>query len=89
MSVEEIRDALNKNNLVIGSRETIKYLKNNVIKVIMISKNCPEDVRNDLEKFTTLYKIRLENFDGTSKQFGIFLGKPFPVATASVKSENK
>ena len=89
MSVEHIREALSKNSLIIGSKETIKYLKNKKVNVVMISKNCPENVKMGLENLAKLYNVKLESFEGTSKQFGTFLGKPFPVATVSVKSESK
>lgn len=89
MSTEEIKEALSKNNIIIGSRETIKYFKNKKIKMVMISKNCPENMKTELESLAKLQKVNVEIFDGTAKQFGIFLGKPFPVATVSIKSENK
>ncbi len=89
MSENEVKSALNKNNLIIGCRETIKYLKNNKIKLVMISKNCPENIKKELENLTESHKIEFKNFDGTSKQFGTFLGKPFSVSTVSIKSEHK
>ena len=89
MTSEDVRGALLKKKLIIGSRETIKYLKNNQVNTIMISKNCPENIKKELEKLANTHKAKFETFEGTSKQFGVFLGKPFPIATVSIKSESK
>jgi len=89
MPDNEVKSALSKNNLIIGGRETIKYLKNNKIKLVMISKTCPENIKKELERITNMQQIKIESFDGTSKQFGTFLGKPFSVSAVSVKSEHK
>ena len=89
MPIEQIREALSKKNLIIGSRETIKYLKNKKVKLVMISKNCPENMKTNLENLSKSQNIKIESYEGTSKQLGVFLGRPFPVAAVSIKSESK
>ncbi|MFQ6020484.1 MAG: 50S ribosomal protein L30e [Candidatus Aenigmatarchaeota archaeon] len=89
MTLEELKDALTKNNVIIGSKRTIKYLKTKNVKLVMIASNCPENIKNDINHYSKISKIKVEKFDGTAKQLGIFCGKPFPIATLAIKSEVK
>jgi len=87
--IEDLRNALKENKVILGSKRTIKYLKLGKVKMIVISNNCPENVKKDLEHYTKLTGTKLENFDGTAKQLGIFCGKPFSIATLAILSETK
>ncbi len=87
--IEDLRNALKENKVILGSKRTIKYLKLGNVKMIVIANNCPENVKKDLEHYTKLTGIKLENFDGTAKQLGIFCGKPFSIATLAILSETK
>jgi len=85
MSLDELKEALNKKTAILGSKRTIKLLKNQKIKLIIIANNCPEIVERDLNQYSKLSNVKIERFEGTAKQLGIFCGKPFPVATVSIK----
>jgi large subunit ribosomal protein L30e len=54
------------------------------VKMIVMASNCPDDVRKDLEQYTKLGEVKLEKFDGTAKQLGVFCGKPFSIATLAI-----
>jgi large subunit ribosomal protein L30e len=82
--MKELKDALKESKVVFGSKRTIKYLKLGDVKLIVIASNCPEDVKKDLERYTKMSGIKLENFDGTAKQLGIFCGKPFSIASLAI-----
>lgn len=82
--MKELKNALKENKVVFGIKRTIKYLKLGNVKLIVIASNCPDDVKNDLEKYTKMSEIKLEKFDGTAKQLGIFCGKPFSIASLAI-----
>lgn len=84
---EDLRTALSEKKVILGSKRTVKYLKLGKTKKIIISSNCPESVKKDIEHYTKLTGIKLENFDGTSKQLGIFCGKPFSISALAIVSE--
>jgi len=83
--LEELRTALEEKNVVIGSKQTIKHLKLKKTKLIVIANNCPENVKKDIEHYSKLTGIKVEKFDGTAKQLGVFCGKPFAIATLAIK----
>jgi len=85
MDLNKLKDELAKDNVVIGSKKTIKYLKNNKLKLILLAENCPENIRKDIKSYVKINKIEIQNYDGTAKQLGIFCGKPFSIATLGVK----
>jgi large subunit ribosomal protein L30e len=84
---EDLREALNDKKVILGSKRTIKYLKLGKAKKIIISNNCPESIKKDAEHYTKLTGIKMESFDGTSKQLGIFCGKPFSISALAIVSE--
>ena len=87
--LEDLRTVLKENKVILGSKRTIKYLKLGKVRMIVISNNCPGNVKKDLEHYAKLTGIKLENFDGTAKQLGIVCGKPFSIATLAILSETK
>jgi len=83
--LEELKNALSENNVIIGSKRAIKYLKLGNVKMIILANNCPEEIRKDIEHYAKSSKLKVEKYDGTAKQLGIFCGKPFPIATIAIK----
>lgn len=90
MAIEdEIKNALAKNALVIGTRTVVKALKTDNVKSVIIASNTPESVKKDLQHYASTADTPLHNFNGTGKQLGTFLGKPFPVATLAIAGESE
>ncbi|MBU5575105.1 MAG: ribosomal L7Ae/L30e/S12e/Gadd45 family protein [Candidatus Aenigmatarchaeota archaeon] len=86
MSLEEkIKKALETKTLVIGSRSVLKGIKNGKIEYVIYAKNCPDKIKNDLIRNAKLSNIQVEEFQGTGKQLGIFVAKPFAIAVLGIK----
>ncbi len=86
MTNQELRDAINNKNVIIGTKRTIKYLKIKAVKLIILANNCPENIRNDIDQYSKLADVKVETFDGAGKQLGIFCGKPFAINTIAIKA---
>ena len=82
---EEIQTAIKSGKAVIGYKESIKFIKLNTPKLIVITKNMAENDRKEVEHNAGISGVRLEMFDGSSKELGIICGKPFPVTTVVIK----
>ena len=80
-----LRNAVNEKNIIIGSKQTIKNLKLKKIKLVFVANNCPENLKKDLDYYSKLTGIKVEKFDGTAKQLGVFCGKPFSIAVLAIK----
>lgn len=85
MSEDDLKLAMNNNNVIIGSREVIKKLKLEEVKAVFISTNCPESLKKDIKRYSNLSKAKLEELNKTGKEIGIFCGKPFSISTVAIK----
>ncbi len=83
--INKLKEAIAANNIIIGSKQTVKHLKLKDLKLVVVANNCPEDIKKDAEKYAGQADIKIETFDGTAKQLGIICGKPFPIAVLSIK----
>ena len=81
---EDLRNALKENKVILGSDRTIKYLKLGKVRTVIVASNCPESKRKGLEHYTKLTGVKLESFEGTAKQLGVFCGKPFSIASLAI-----
>jgi len=86
MSLEETIQSANKTgNVIIGYRESKKYIKLNSAKLIVMANNIPEKMRREVEHNAKIAGVKVEVFTGDSKQLGVFCGKPYPIAVLVVK----
>lgn len=82
---EEIQSALKSGRIVIGHKESIRFIKVSTPKLIVIAKNAPEKTREEIEYNAKITKVKMEVFDGNSKELGVICGKPFPVTALAIK----
>ncbi len=82
---ETVQDALKANKVIIGHNESIKFIKINVPKLIVIANNMDEKMRGEIEQNAKVAKIPVEIFSGSSKELGVVCGKPFPVSVLVIK----
>ena len=78
---EQIKKALKENKVILGFRESLKYLKTKKAKLVVIANNIPEKMKEKIENTNQ----KIEIFDGSSKDLGTFCGKPYPVSTIVIK----
>ncbi len=81
---EEITSAIKAKKIVIGLNETMSVLKSNSPKIIVFAKNIPEKSKKELEHGSEVFKVKLEIYEGTSKELGVVCGKPFPVSALAI-----
>ncbi|MFZ3077622.1 MAG: 50S ribosomal protein L30e [Candidatus Aenigmatarchaeota archaeon] len=87
--LEDLKAAVAKGNALFGSRSVMKALKLKSPKMIFVASNCPESAKNDINSSAKISGTKIENFEGTGKQLGVFCGKPFSIASLAVLEEQK
>lgn len=80
-----IRDALKSDRAIIGYRESIRFIKAGSPKLIIIAKNLPEKTKSEIEHNAKISGVKVEVFDGTSKELGMACGKNFPIMILTIK----
>jgi len=86
MSTQDmIQEAVKSKKIILGYRNSIKFIKVKTPKLIVISNNLPESLRKEVEQNAKVGKMKLEVFNGTSRELGTFCGKPFPVSALVIE----
>lgn len=80
----ELRKAFETGKVVIGSNETVRLAKTGGAKLIIIAKNAPKELKDDINYYAKLSNIPVYEFEGTSVELGTMLGKPFVIASLAI-----
>jgi len=84
--IAQIQSAVKANNVIIGHKKSVEYIKNNSPELVVIANNIEEDKKRELEHDAKISGVRVEVFEGSSKDLGIICGKPFPISVLVIKS---
>jgi large subunit ribosomal protein L30e len=82
-----ILDAIKQKRVLFGYRQSIKEIKSGKPELIVIAKNIPENLRKEIEHNAKIFNLKMEVFEGSSKDLGALCGKPFPISTLVIKSK--
>ncbi len=75
-----LRKAMKTGKVFLGSKRTIKALKNGEAKLVIVAANCPEEVRLKIQSFD----VPVVEFKGNNMELGAVCGKPFSVAALAI-----
>ncbi|MBT4824319.1 50S ribosomal protein L30 [Candidatus Woesearchaeota archaeon] len=78
--IEEIKKGIGTDKAVLGTIETIKYLKKGNVSKVFLSANVPEDVKTDLEYYSKLIKADVVELIYPNDELGVLCKKPFPIS---------
>ncbi len=78
-----VKRVLKTGGYYLGSKRTIKALKNGEAKAVVVAKNCPEEVLEEIRKFD----VPVLTYEGTNMELGALCGKPFSVAAMAITEE--
>lgn len=80
-----IRVAVDTGTVKLGSDKSIQALKLGKGKLVIIAKNCPEEIKGDVMYYSKLSDVPVYTYEGSSVDLGSVCGKPFTVATLIIK----
>jgi len=83
--IDKIQDALKSKNIVIGIRESIRYIKMGDAKLIVMSNNIPVRMKKEIEHNAKVSGAKIETFNGNSMELGVVCGKYFPITALVIK----
>ena len=75
-----LRNVMTTGKVLIGYRETKKGLHEKIVKMVVVSSNCPKEVLEEFQKFN----VPLITFEGTNVNLGAVCGKPFSISTLAI-----
>ena len=84
-SITEIKTALKKNKLILGTERTIKELKLGKLARVFATNNCPENVKKDLEYYGLLAETPVEYLSIPNDELGVICKKQFAISVLGQK----
>lgn len=81
--MEELKKALKEKNLVFGTKATIRNLRQGKTKHILLSANCPQEVKEELKRYAKLNSAELTELDLPDKEIGMACKKRFSISVLS------
>jgi len=84
-SVDEIKGALKKKKLVLGTESTIKNLRLGRLSKVFATSNCPESVKKDLEYYGKLANVQIEYLSIPNDELGTICKKQFAISVLGQK----
>mmetsp|Transcript_39704 Transcript_39704/g.52343 ORF Transcript_39704/g.52343 Transcript_39704/m.52343 type:complete len:112 (-) Transcript_39704:146-481(-) len=68
----------------LGYKQTIKCIRSNKAKLVIISSNCPPLRKSEIEYYAMLAKVGVYHYTGSNTDLGTACGKYFRVSVLSV-----
>lgn len=69
----------------LGANSALKSAKMRKAKLIIVSSNCPQKIREDIEYYCKLSKVPVSIYKGNSLDLGAVCGKPFEVSFLTIR----
>lgn len=67
-----------------GGRRGFKNTTGGKVKAIVVSKNAPKEMKENIIKYCKIGNLPVIDFEGSSIELGSACGKPFPVSVISI-----
>ncbi len=88
LSIEkELKNLIRTGKYVIGTKQTLKLLMHGKLKLVVMAKNTPPEIKARVKYYSNLSKTPIIEYEGTSLELGSALGKPFPASMIGVLDE--
>jgi ribosomal protein L30E len=76
----ELKSKLVDEKVIVGTERVIKMLRVGKLEKVFLAKNCPEEAKEDITKFASLGKVKLELLSLDNEELGVFCKKNFFVS---------
>ncbi len=85
----EINDAMKTGKIVIGAKSVSRALLNSNPRLILVSSNCPDRIKEEIIYYSRLSKVPYKMLPNDSLELGSMCGRPFPILTLGVINEGE
>jgi len=85
----ELKTSIRTGKVILGTKRTLKILRNGRAKLIIVAKNTPEIIKQKIMYYAKLANFPIYEFPGTSLELGSLCGKPFSVAALAIIDEGE
>ncbi|MHA1786433.1 MAG: 50S ribosomal protein L30e [Candidatus Helarchaeota archaeon] len=79
-----IKIALRTGDVILGYKNSIKALRNNKTKMILMAENCPKHLKNEIDRLCELGEVKNRRINKSSWDLGFICGRPHMVAIMAI-----
>ncbi|MBI4154431.1 ribosomal L7Ae/L30e/S12e/Gadd45 family protein [Candidatus Woesearchaeota archaeon] len=79
----DLKTALKDKNMVFGSNETLKNLKQGKTQVVFLASNCPKDVREKVAHYSSFVKVEIVELGIKDDEVGLLCKKRHNISVLS------
>lgn len=79
-----IKIAVKTGTVQIGRKKTIRLVKSEEAKLVIVSNNAPKDLMEDLLVYCKFSQISIYHYKGSNWDLGFICGKPYMISVLSV-----
>ena len=77
--------AVKTGKVVLGTKRTLRLVKQGKPQLVIISKNCPMETKEEIHYYGELSEVPIYTYTGTSWELGAVCGRPHMVACMAVE----
>ena len=75
--MKEIAETIKAGRLIVGTKRTIKGIRKGTVEKVLLAKNAPETIVEDIEHYCKLTETAVETLDIECDELGTVCKKPF------------
>jgi large subunit ribosomal protein L30e len=81
-----LKSIVKSGKLILGATSAIDAAKTGKAIAFILASNCPHAIREEIGHYAALTEIPIHHYSSNSIDLGMALGKPFAVATITIRS---
>lgn len=86
-NVKEIKVNLQEGKVVVGKDLVLKNLRAKKMSKVFLASNCPQDLKDDVKRFSELANISLVELEQDNEELGIICKKNFFISVLGIIGE--
>jgi large subunit ribosomal protein L30e len=84
--VAELKKLLESKKLILGTDETVKFLRQGKVKKIFLASNCSPQVKDDLAQYCKVGNVECVELSQSNEEIGVLCKKPFAISVVGVSA---
>lgn len=78
--IDDIKELVKTDNAIIGTKETLRLLKEGKVKRVFVTSNCPDDVKQSIAYYAELSGAAVEQIPIPNDELGVICRKQFSIS---------
>ncbi len=78
--IDEIKELVKMKRAAIGTKETLRLLKEGKVKRVFVTSNCPKDIRESVQHYADLCGASVEELPIPNDELGVVCRKQFSIS---------